>query len=89
MPNTDLLLKNIFIFIGLFFISQHAISQNPKGSVILDGTQNPPEIVYADVSVAVSDNGTGNYVLTFEDPIAAVSGQSFSKGPLFDVQQIE
>lgn len=66
------------------FLSLSVVAQEPIGQVIVDGTLDPPEIVYSNVAVAITDNGNGNYILDFEEDISGVSGSAFTKGPVFD-----
>lgn len=72
------------VVILLAIQSACVMAQEPVGQVIVDGTVQPPEIVYSNVDVSVTDNGTGNYILAFDESIAGVSGSSFTKGVAFD-----
>jgi hypothetical protein len=66
------------------FLSLSVVAQEPIGQVIVNGTLDPPEIVYSNVAVAITDNGNGNYILDFEEDISGVSGSAFTKGPGFE-----
>lgn len=59
-------------------------AQVTPGYVVIDGTANPPTVLFANVNVAVTDNGTGSYVLEFDDPVVFLSGTSVTKGAGFD-----
>lgn len=59
-------------------------AQVSPGYAVIDGTQNPPAVVFSNVNVQITDSGTGNYVLTFDDPVVYFSGTSISAGPSFD-----
>jgi len=57
----------------------------PEFHLVIDGTQNPPQVITGDIDVAITDNGTGNYTLVFDDPVDVFLGSSLTKGPGFDV----
>ena len=59
-------------------------AQMAPGYAVIDGTQNPPQIVFSNINIAITDNGTGNYVLDFDSPVVFFSGTSLSSGPAFD-----
>jgi hypothetical protein len=65
-------------------MSVSAEAQEVSGRAVIDGTQNPPQVLYSDVEFAISDAGTGSYTLTFETPVLFLLGTSMTQGPAFD-----
>lgn len=74
----------VLIFLLLLCSSPLAAQQGSDYGVI-DGKQNPPQVVSSTVNVAVADNGSGNYTLTFDQPVVFFLGTSMTEGPVFDV----
>jgi len=76
------------LFSALFLLLSFAPSlyaQVTPGYAVIDGTQNPPKIVSANINVLITEgNGVGNYVLTFDDPVVFFLASSMSKGFAFD-----
>jgi hypothetical protein len=56
-----------------------------SGYAVIDGTLNPPTVVTSTVNVAIADNGTGSYTLTFDQPVVFFLGTSMTEGGAFDV----
>lgn len=67
----------------LFQVPQ--LAAQVSGYAVIDGTQNPPQVIDSTVNVAIADNGTGNYTLTFDLPVVFFLGTSLTEGPGFDV----
>lgn len=59
-------------------------AQEAPGYAVIDGTQNPPQIVYSTLNIAITDNGAGSYTLVFDNPVAFFLGTSMTEGPVFD-----
>jgi len=68
----------------LLFFAPGLYAQVAPGYAVIDGTQNPPKIVSANINVAITDSGVGSYILTFDDPVVFFLANSMSKGPVFD-----
>jgi len=51
---------------------------------VIDGTQDPPQIVSSTIDIAITDNGTGNFVLQFEEPVVFFLATARSEGGGFD-----
>lgn len=60
-------------------------AQETVAHAVIDGTQNPPQILFSDANFQISDISAGNYILTFETPLVFLLGSSMSRGPGFDV----
>jgi len=60
-------------------------AQTSPGFAVIDGTQNPPQIVSSNINIAITDNGTGRYLLIFDDPVVYFNGTALPAGPGFDV----
>jgi len=71
------------IFLSLSFAPGLSAQVTP-GYAVIDGRQNPPQIVVADINIAITDNGVGRYTLTFDDPVVFFLAKSMSEGPGFD-----
>jgi hypothetical protein len=68
----------------LIFQAPGLAAQVITGYAVIDGTQNPPQLVSATVNVVIADNGSGNYTLTFDQPVQYFLGTSLTQGPGFD-----
>ena len=73
---------SVFLF-PLVFTSA-LFAQDVSLYAVVDGSQNPPQVVDSTVDFAITDNGTGNYTLTFEQPVEFFLGTSLTEGPGFD-----
>lgn len=71
-------------FLLLLSFAPDLFAQVAPGYAVIDGTQNPPKIIFSNINIAITDNGTGNYVLDFDSPVVFFSGTSLSAGPAFD-----
>lgn len=65
-------------------IAPVAHAQLTPGYAMIDGTQNPPQVVSRGVNVQVTDNGPGNYTLVFEEPVVFFLASPLTSGPFFD-----
>jgi hypothetical protein len=77
-------MKILIAFLLLVLCAPALQAQAAPGYVVIDGTQNPPKLVFSNINVAITDGGPGSYVLTFDDPVVFFSGTALSKGPAFD-----
>lgn len=75
------LLTSLILFIALV---PDLLAQDTPAYAVIDGTQNPPQVVSGNLDVAIADNGAGNYTLTFDSPVLFFLGTSQSQGPVFD-----
>jgi len=71
-------------FLLLISFAPALFAQVEPGYAVIDGTQNPPKIIFSNINIVITDNGTGNYVLDFDSPVVFFSGTSLSSGPVFD-----
>lgn len=75
--------------LAVLFLALIAIPDLPAQEVIhravIDGTQNPPQVVFSDANIGITDSGAGRYVLTFDTPVIFLLGTSLSQGVGFDV----
>jgi len=81
-------LKLSCLLILLFFLTLAAppvAAQDAFARAVIDGTQNPPQIVFSDANIQITDGGAGNYTLTFDTAVVYLVGTSMSRGPGFDV----
>ena len=69
----------------MFLAAPKLFAQENIYRAVIDGTQNPPQIVFSDANIGISDSGTGRYVLTFDTPVIFLLGASLSQGGGFDV----
>jgi len=69
----------------MIFFAPGLYAQVVPGYAVIDGTQSPPEIVFANINLVIAEgSGVGNYVLTFDDPVVFFLASSMSKGFGFD-----
>jgi len=73
-------------FILLLSFAPALSAQVAPGYAVIDGTQNPPQIIFSNINVVVTRNGTGagNYVLDFDNPVVFFAGTSLTAGGGFD-----
>lgn len=75
----------VFALLLMVFFAPVLHAQVTPGYAVIDGTKTPPEIVFSDINISVTDPGTGWYILEFDEPVVFFTGTAFSKGPAFDV----
>jgi len=69
----------------LLFQTPFLLAQQAPGFVVINGAQNPPQVVAGNINVVIADNGIGNYTLTFDRAVEFLLGTSMTEGPGFDV----
>lgn len=74
----------VCVFVVLLFQAPSVAAQI-SGYAVIDGTQNPPQVIDSTVNVTIVDNGTGSYTLIFDLPVVYFLGTSLTEGPGFDV----
>lgn len=72
------------VFLFLLSFAPVLPAQVVPGYAVIDGTQNPPKIIFSNINVVITDNGTGNYILDFDSPVVFFSGTSLTAGGGFD-----
>jgi hypothetical protein len=72
------------VLMPLAFAATDLAAQATPAYAVIDGTQNPPQILFSDVNIQISDGGAGDYTLTFETPVVFLLGTSRSRGLGFD-----
>lgn len=75
----------IFAMLPLAFAAPPLAAQDSFSYAVIDGTQTPPQILFSDANIQISDGGAGYYTLTFDTAVVFLVGTSMSRGPGFDV----
>jgi len=73
------------VLFSVAFIALPLAAQDTFARAVIDGTQNPPQIVFSDTNIQITDNSAGNYTLTFDTAVLYLVGTSMTSGPGFDV----
>ena len=82
MPGFRRLLITLLLLVGA---TAELHAQQSISYAVIDGTQDPPRILFSDADIQIADTGAGRYTLTFESPVVFLLGTSLSLGPGFDV----
>jgi hypothetical protein len=70
----------------LALIAPPLAAQDAFSRVVIDGTQNPPVVIFKDPTIQnqVSDDDVGDYTLTFDTTVLYLIGTSITRRPGFD-----
>ena len=77
-------MQSLAVLVLSIFISPAVGAQLATGYAVIDGTQDPPQVVSTNIDLSITDNGTGNFVLLFDEPVVFLLATARSEGGGFD-----